>query len=116
MYVHNCIFLCPLTVLAVHDRQLRGRLAHRDDVAADDADRRGDRHLRRAPHPRPLLLPLDDQALQPRRQDRLAVGPRRRHTLAANVLQALLNMQASPCGCMHFTGNHPQDVHFLGEV
>ena len=116
MYVHNCIFLFPLTVLAVHDRQLRGRLAHRDDVAADDADRRGDRHLRRAPHPRPLLLPLDDQALQPRRQDRLAVGPRRRHALAANVLQALLNMQASSCGCMHFTRNHPQDVHILREV
>ena len=104
------------SVLAVHDRQLRGRLAHRDDVAADDADRRGDRHLRRAPHPRPLLLPLDDQALQPRRQDRLAVGPRRRHALAANVLQALLNMQASSCGCMHFTRNHPQDVHILREV
>ena len=93
--------LLPLTVLAVHDRQLRGRLADRDDVAADDADRRGDRHLRRAPHPRPLLLPLDDQALQPRRQDRLAVGPRRRHPLPANVLQALLNMQARTNEWLH---------------
>lgn len=51
--------------------------------------------LRRSPDPWPVLLPLDDEAVQSRRQDRISVGSCRRHSLASNVLQTLLNLQVS---------------------
>ena len=80
-------------VPAVRDRQLCRRLADRHDLAAHDADRDRDLDLCRPSHPGEILLPLDHKAVEPRRQNRIAVGPGRCHSLTTNVLQTLLNMQ-----------------------
>lgn len=74
---------------AVHDRQLRGRLADRDDVAADRHHHDGAGDLRHPPDPGRILFRVEDEAGQQARQTRDAVGAVRRAAVAAHVLPAV---------------------------
>lgn len=48
-----------VSLAAVHDRQLRGRLANRHDVAEDFADLSGAGNLRGTPYSGRVLFPVD---------------------------------------------------------
>ena len=56
--------------------------------------RHGAAGVRRPPHSRKVLLPLDHEAFQSRRQDRIPVGSCRRHPQSTNVpkVRLLRNM------------------------
>ncbi|PSN37877.1 hypothetical protein C0J52_26466, partial [Blattella germanica] len=78
----------------VHDRQLRGRLEDSDDVAADLADRPRARHLRSAPHPWRVLLPVDHQVGEQGRGHRVSMGALRRDAVLAHVPSPLPHLQS----------------------
>jgi len=70
----------------VHDRQLRGRLANRDDVAADRHHHDGTGDLRDPSDPGRVLLRVEHQAGQQIRETGDAQGAVRRAAVAAHVL------------------------------
>jgi len=68
---------------------LRGRLADRDDVAADRHHHDGASDLRDPPDPRRVLLRVENQAGQQARKAGDTVGAVRRAAVAADVLPAV---------------------------
>lgn len=78
----------------VHDRQLRGRLADRDDVATDRHHHDGAGNLRDPPDSGGVLLRVENQAGQQARETGDAVRTVRRTAVTANVLPAVPHL---PC-------------------
>lgn len=72
---------------------MRGRLANRDDVAADRHDHDGASDLRDPPDPGRVLLRVEDQAGEQTRETGDAVGAVRRAAVAAHVLPAVPHLQ-----------------------
>lgn len=77
----------------VYDRQLRGRLADRNDVAANCHHHDGASDLCHSPDPGRVLLRVENQAGQQTRQVGNAVGTVRRAAVAADVLPAVPHLQ-----------------------
>ncbi|GIX91268.1 hypothetical protein CEXT_522511 [Caerostris extrusa] len=81
----TCTYIpCPRGA-AVHDRQRRRGLAHRHDLVAHLAHPPGGGSVLHPPLPWGVLLPVGDQAAQPRQPHRLALRARGRDAVAAHV-------------------------------
>lgn len=87
------IYTRVIVSTVVHDRQLRRRLANRDDVAADRHHHDGAGDMRDPPNPGRVLLRVENEASQQARETGDAVGAVRRAAVAANVLPAVPHLQ-----------------------
>lgn len=94
-YIYRLNSLFTLRFSVVHDRQLRGRLADRDDVAADRHHNDGAGDLRDPPNPGRVLLRVEDQASQQARKTGNAVGTVRRAAVVAHVFPAVPHLQGN---------------------